>query len=165
MIFGVSLTITGIVAASMTQPTIFSVTAGCWPTAEPMPRSHMPCGQPKFSSMPSAPASAERLHELMPALPRVNHERSDDRAVGPALLDFGNLAEIGLHRTVADEFDVIEANHAHRADIQRRVARGGINDRIANGLPDHSAPAGLEGPVHLVSRIGRRAGGDPERVG
>ena len=45
----------------MTQLTIFSVTGGCWPTAEPMPRSHMPCGQPKLSSTPSAPASVERL--------------------------------------------------------------------------------------------------------
>ena len=58
---GVSFTITGIVAASMTQLTIFSVTGGCCPTAEPMPRSHMPCGQPKLSSRPSPPASIERL--------------------------------------------------------------------------------------------------------
>ena len=29
------------------------------PTAEPLPRSHMPCGQPKFSSRPSAPVSSD----------------------------------------------------------------------------------------------------------
>src|ERR1035437_6846273 len=46
VMLGVSLTMTGMVAASMTQPVIFSATAGCWPTAEPMPRSHMPWGQP-----------------------------------------------------------------------------------------------------------------------
>ncbi len=32
--------------------------SGTWPTAAPMPRSLMPCGQPKFSSMPSAPVSS-----------------------------------------------------------------------------------------------------------
>ena len=47
VMLGVSLTITGMVATSMTQLVIFSATAGCWPTAEPMPRSHMPWGQPR----------------------------------------------------------------------------------------------------------------------
>jgi hypothetical protein len=61
VMLGVSLTMTGISAASMTQPTMVSITSGFWPTAEPMPRSHMPCGQPKFSSTPSAPVSADRL--------------------------------------------------------------------------------------------------------
>ena len=32
--------------------------SGTCPTAEPMPRSLMPCGQPKFSSTPSAPVSS-----------------------------------------------------------------------------------------------------------
>ena len=61
VMLGVSLTITGIVAASITQPTIVSATSGFCPTAEPIPRSHIPWGQPKLSSIPSAPASALRL--------------------------------------------------------------------------------------------------------
>ncbi|MNT05751.1 hypothetical protein D3C72_1403850 [compost metagenome] len=32
--------------------------SGTWPTAAPMPRSLMPCGHPKFSSMPSQPVSS-----------------------------------------------------------------------------------------------------------
>ena len=52
---------TGICAASITQPTIVSMTSGFWPTAEPIPRSHMPWGQPKFSSTPSAPQSSDRF--------------------------------------------------------------------------------------------------------
>jgi hypothetical protein len=32
--------------------------SGTWPTEEPMPRSLMPCGQPKFSSTPSQPVSS-----------------------------------------------------------------------------------------------------------
>ena len=39
---GVSLTITGILAASFTQDVIISVYSGTWPTAAPMPRSLMP---------------------------------------------------------------------------------------------------------------------------
>ena len=58
---GVSLTSTGIVEYSTAQPAISLSTLGSWPTAEPMPRSHMPCGQPKFSSRPSAPVSSTRL--------------------------------------------------------------------------------------------------------
>ena len=59
--FGVSLTSTGVRATSFTHSVIISAYSGTWPTAEPMPRSLMPCGQPKFSSSPSAPASSARL--------------------------------------------------------------------------------------------------------
>ena len=40
------------------QRTTISTYSGTWPTAAPMPRSLMPCGQPKLSSMPSAPVSS-----------------------------------------------------------------------------------------------------------
>jgi len=40
---------------------IISVYSGTWPTAEPMPRSDMPCGQPKFNSSPSQPVSSVRF--------------------------------------------------------------------------------------------------------
>ena len=59
--FGVSFTKTGTVLYLTAQPVIRSFTAGSWPTALPMPRSHIPCGQPKFSSSPSAPASMDFL--------------------------------------------------------------------------------------------------------
>ncbi len=55
---GVSLTMTGVFANATAQRAISSSTLGSLPTAEPMPRSHIPCGQPKFSSSPSAPASS-----------------------------------------------------------------------------------------------------------
>ena len=44
--FGVSFTITGIFATCITQPVICSQYSGTWPTALPMPRSLIPCGQP-----------------------------------------------------------------------------------------------------------------------
>jgi hypothetical protein len=46
VMLGVSLTITGIRACSMTQRVICSQYSGTWPTAAPIPRSLMPCGQP-----------------------------------------------------------------------------------------------------------------------
>ncbi len=59
--FGVSLTRTGVRATSFTHEVMSFAYSGTWPTAAPMPRSLMPCGQPKFSSRPSAPASSARL--------------------------------------------------------------------------------------------------------
>ncbi len=53
VMFGVSFTITGTLAASFVQRVICSTNSGSWPTADPMPRSDIPCGQPKFSSNPS----------------------------------------------------------------------------------------------------------------
>ena len=59
--FGVSFTMTGVFATSFTQLTIVFNTLGSCPTADPIPLSHIPCGQPKFNSNPSAPAfSASR---------------------------------------------------------------------------------------------------------
>ena len=55
---GVSLVITGMRVKALHQRTTISTYSGTWPTAEPMPRSLMPCGQPKLSSIPSAPVSS-----------------------------------------------------------------------------------------------------------
>ncbi len=44
--FGVSFTSTGIVEASITHSVIIWQYSGTCPTADPMPRSLMPCGQP-----------------------------------------------------------------------------------------------------------------------
>jgi hypothetical protein len=46
VMLGVSFMMTGMVAASITQRVMRSQYSGTWPTAEPMPRSLMPCGQP-----------------------------------------------------------------------------------------------------------------------
>ena len=56
--FGGSFTSTGVRATAFTQLVISVMSLGSWPTLEPMPRSHIPCGQPKLSSSPSQPASS-----------------------------------------------------------------------------------------------------------
>ncbi len=61
VMFGVSFTSTGVRAASFTHSVIICAYSGTCPTALPMPRSLMPCGQPKFSSSPSAPAPSARF--------------------------------------------------------------------------------------------------------
>src|SRR4026207_1650855 len=58
VMLGVSLTITGTRAYFLHHSAASWMYSGTWPTAEPMPRSDMPCGQPKLSSMPSAPVSS-----------------------------------------------------------------------------------------------------------
>ena len=55
---GVSLTMHGSFECSLTQRATISMYSGTWPTAAPMPRSLMPCGQPKLSSTASAPLSS-----------------------------------------------------------------------------------------------------------
>ena len=44
--------------AALHHRVTISMYSGTCPTAEPMPRSLIPCGQPKFSSTPSAPVSS-----------------------------------------------------------------------------------------------------------
>ena len=58
VMLGVSFTITGMRVFALHQRATISMYSGTWPTAEPMPRSLMPCGQPKLSSTPSAPVSS-----------------------------------------------------------------------------------------------------------
>ncbi|KAF1039794.1 MAG: hypothetical protein GAK34_03089 [Delftia tsuruhatensis] len=58
VMLGVSFTITGSRLYCLHHCVTIWMYSGTWPTAAPMPRSLMPCGQPKFSSSPSAPVSS-----------------------------------------------------------------------------------------------------------
>ncbi len=60
VMLGVSLTMTGMRVCALHQRATISTYSGTWPTAEPMPRSDMPCGQPKLSSTPSHSVSSTR---------------------------------------------------------------------------------------------------------
>ena len=166
VMLGVSFTSTGVRATSFTHSVIMQAYSGTWPTALPMPRSLMPCGQPKFSSRPSAPASSARLHDVVPGLAlRFHHQRGDHGVLRIALLDLGDLAQVDFERPVGDELDVVEAHHALAVPIDGGVARGDVDDGLAEGLPDGAAPAGVEGAHHLIAAIGGRTGGQPEGIG
>ena len=84
VMFGVSLTITGIRVCALHQRATISMYSGTCPTAEPMPRSLIPCGQPKLSSTPSAPVSSTSGRIDAPATPRRRAPSGSPPAPGPA---------------------------------------------------------------------------------
>src|ERR1035438_2372814 len=106
------------------------------------------------------------LDDVAPGLALgIHHERRDDGVMGVALLDFGDLAQVGSDGAVADELDIVEAHHALAVPIQRGVARGDVDDGVADGLPHGAAPSGVEGAHDLLARVGGGAGGEPEGIG
>src|SRR5215510_7058949 len=104
-------------------------------------------------------------HAVIASLMVDTRERRDHRVIGPTLLHFHDFAKIGFRRAIADQLDVVEADHPLRPVVQRGVARRHVDDRIADGLPDDTAPSGLECAMRLVARVGRRTRCDPERIG
>ncbi len=131
-----------------------------------MPRSLMPCGQPKLSSMPSAPASWVFLVISCQAS-RVDSTISDTKSArsGYAFLTRAISFEVDLERPIGDQFDIIETHHLSAVVIDGAVARRDVDDRlVGERLPDGASPAGVEGAANLVLGVGRRAGRQPEGV-
>src|SRR6185312_4107762 len=89
---------------------------------------------------------------------RLDHQRSYDRVLRKTFFDFSDLAEVRLNWPIADQLDIVETDHAFVFVINRAVARSGIDDRLANGFPDRSAPAGIGGSHHLIPGICWRTG-------
>ena len=79
---GVSLTMTGMRLCALHQRVTISTYSGTWPTAEPIPRSDMPWGQPKLSSTPSHSVSSTRARiAFQDFLVAGNHQGHNQRAV------------------------------------------------------------------------------------
>ena len=131
---GVSLMMTGMRVFALHQRATISMYSGTWPTAEPMPRSLMPCGQPKLSSMPSAPVSSTTRQDRLPGLLLAgHHQRDDQRAVRPVALDLLDLAQIHLQVAVGDQLDIVEAEQPPVGAPDRAVARAvDVDDRRAS---------------------------------
>ena len=170
VMLGVSLTMTGMRVCALHQRVTISMYSGTWPTAEPMPRSHMPCGQPKFSSTPSHSVSSTRARIVFQRLLVAgDHQRDDQRAVGPGALDLLDLLQIDLEIAVGDQLDVVERDQPPVGAVDRAVARAGdVDDRrpgLAQRLPHDAAPAGAERALDIGLAVGRRRRGEPERVG
>src|SRR5512146_1676322 len=60
---------------------------------------------------------------------RLDHERDDDSLVRIALLHLGDLAEVDVRRSVADELDVREPDDPPAVDGERAEPRGDVPDR------------------------------------
>ena len=95
----------------------------------------------------------------------IDHQGGDDGVLGIALFDLGDFAEVDFDGAVGDQLDVVQAHHALAVPIDRGIARGDVDDGLADGLPDGAAPAGVEGAHDLIAAVGGRAGGEPEGVG
>ena len=87
------------------------------------------------------------------------------RSVGPLLLDLGDLPQVDRERSIGDEFDVVDGQQTLPVNAHASVSVGDVQHRRSEGLPDHAAPPGLEGRVHLVTRVRRRRRREPEGVG
>jgi len=66
-------------------------------------------------------ASAERFMDRA-ALARVHHERSDDRVFGQRFLTSAISRKL-FRRTITNEFDIVEPDHARVPDLARSSAR------------------------------------------
>ena len=114
--------------------------------------------------MPSAPASAERLTKSC--------QFSRVSTMSEAMTAwFGQrfFTSAISRKLVSGERSLISSmllNPTMRVVpvVDRGIARGDVDDRIADRFPDHAAPAGLERAMRLVSGVGRRTGGDPKRI-
>ncbi len=115
------------------------------------------------------PGVLHQGQDILPALLLAgHHERDDHGAVGPVALDALDLFEVGVQGPVGDELDVVQPDHMPVLRHQRGIARAVDVDHrgvFAQGLPDHAAPAGLEGAVDVDLLVGGRRRGQPEGIG
>ncbi len=111
----------------------------------------------------------QRQDRLPAVLVARHHDRDHQRPVRPVLLDLLDLLQVHLQRPVGDQFDVVEAEQPPVRAPDRAVARPvDIDHRrafLAQRLPHHAAPAGLEGALDIVRLVGRRRRRQPERIG
>ena len=144
--------------------------SGTWPTAEPMPRSLMPCGQPKLSSTPSAPVSSTsgRIAFQLSSSHGTISETTSARSGQSRLTCLISRRLTCSGRSVISSM-LLKPSSAPVGAADRAVARAvDVDDRrafLAERLPDHAAPARLEGADDVVGLVGRRRRGQPERVG
>ena len=57
------------------------------------------------------------LHELVPTLAGIDHQRSDHCAIRPTLFYFRNLTEVRFYRTITNQFDIVKARHTHGSEV------------------------------------------------
>ena len=141
------------------------------------------CGQDRFSSRPSAPAS---WHEVASVRQRSSSLSFPEPAMidaistrsGNAFLMRSMRGQPPVERLVRDELPVpggvqhaaapfVHRQHAGLGVIAEefRLRSGDVGDRVhADRLRDDAAPAGLERVQDVGLRLGRRRRGEQERI-
>jgi hypothetical protein len=131
---------------------------------EPMPRSHIPWGQPKLSSSASQPMSSTFLMISAHSARVSTISDATSTCFGYAFFTSRHLAEVHLERAVGDELDVVEPHQAIVAVIDPAEAARDVDDRVTERLPHRPAPARVERAPDLVAGVGRRRRRQPEGV-
>ena len=104
-------------------------------------------------------------HDVMPGLASgFDHERGYDRIPREPFFYFRDFTKVCFNWTIADQFDVVEPDHALVLVIDGPIAGRCVNDGLADRLPHGSSPTGVEGFHHLIGAVGRRARSQPERI-
>src|SRR6185369_13531722 len=115
------------------------------------------------------PGLLDHRQDRLPALFHArHHQRDDDSAVRPVLLDLLYFTQVCLQVAVGDQLDVVEAKQAAVGPPDRAIARAvDVYHRrtfFAERLPDHATPTSLEGADDIVGFVGRRRRSQPEGI-
>lgn len=100
----------------------------------------------------------------MPFFAGFNHERCNDGMMRKSFFHLFNFTQIIAQRTICDQFNIVETDHAVVAVVDGSVAGRNIDDRDSKGFPNCTAPPCVEGFHDLVAAIGRWCGCEPEGV-
>ena len=166
LMFGVSFTNTGTSATSLTHSVIILVYSGTWPTAAPIPRSLMPCGQPKFNSTPSQPVSLSSLMAFC-------HVSFLDSTISETTTTFfGYFFFVSLisrmlvsHGRAVMSSMLLKPIMRVGTVIEGPEAGVDVDDRVAERFPHRATPAEVERALDLGAAVGGRSAGEPEWVG
>ena len=149
---GVSLTITGMRVSSFTSAVTISTYSGTWPTAAAHAAlAHaVRAAEIELDAVGAGVLDARRISFQASLFDATISETTRARS-GQRFLTSADLAQVDLERPVGDQLDVVEADHALAVQSTAAVARADVDDGLAERLPHHAAPAGLEGAHDLVA--------------
>ena len=172
---GVSFTITGMRVFCLHQRGHhLDVFGHPWPTAEPMPRSDMPCGQPKFSSDPRRRPGSSTSGRI--AFQAASSQGTMIETIiarsGQSRFTCLISRRVHLQRAVGDQLDVVSPRSRpvprprSRRSAGRSRSRSAARPRPAFLRTPRPPQPALEGSATtLYSLVGRRRRGEPEGVG
>ena len=97
-----------------------------------------------------------------------HHQAGDKRPVRPCTLHRLDFLKIHIQRPVGNQLNVVQPEQAPVRAPDRTVARPADIDDMGiepKGLPDNTAPPGLEGADNIIFLVGRRRRSQPEGIG
>ncbi|MNW54952.1 hypothetical protein D3C74_325830 [compost metagenome] len=115
------------------------------------------------------PVYTDRFHPLDDLMPlfllRFYHQGGDNRMIRKSLLRLIDFLQVHFKRTVRNELNVVKASYTLSVKVHCCKPGRGVNDRFTQRLPDRPSPARFKRTLNLITCIGRRRRGQPERIG